>query len=238
MRTKTRKQREIQEREQSILQISRTILVHEGYASLTMDRLAAEMEYAKGTLYNHFPNKEEIVVALAIESMELRRSLFEKASVSRRLTRERMAAIGCACDFYATRYVEHAAVEEMMRHGVVFEKSSEIRKSLVKQCELGIMSIVSGIVRDAVAVGDLVLPELLKPEEFVFGFWSLMFGSQLIMATSPTLSEVGVIEPTRSIRFHAWTLMNGYNWQPLVTFQEMQEMMDSLTDKWSRDVHR
>lgn len=237
MRTKTRKQREIQEREQSILQISRTILVREGYASLTMDRLAAEMEYAKGTLYNHFPNKEEIVVALAIQSMEMRRNLFEKASMSRKVPRERMAAIGCACDFYSTQYAEHAAVEEMMRHGMVFEKSSEIRQNLVKQCEFGIMSIVAGVVRDAVAVGDLALPELLKPEEFVFGFWSLMFGSQLIMATSPTLSEVGVIEPTRSIRFHAWTLMNGYNWKPLVTFQEMQEMMDSLTDKWSRDVH-
>ncbi len=44
-----------------------------------MDRVAAQMEYAKGTIYNHFPNKEEIVLALAVEAMQLRRRLFERA---------------------------------------------------------------------------------------------------------------------------------------------------------------
>ena len=68
MGTLTRKQREIAEREQLILGIAAEMLVERGYLGLTMDRIAAATEYSKGTIYQHFPNKEEIVAALATES--------------------------------------------------------------------------------------------------------------------------------------------------------------------------
>ena len=82
MNVMSRKQREIQDREKQILAIARPILLEEGYQALGMERLAEKMQYAKGTLYNHFPHKEEIVAALVIESLELRRKLFEQASVA------------------------------------------------------------------------------------------------------------------------------------------------------------
>ncbi len=78
------------EREAQILKLARPILLREGFNGLSMDRLASLMEYAKGTIYNHFPNKEEIVLALAVESIELRLSLFEKAARSGANSRERL----------------------------------------------------------------------------------------------------------------------------------------------------
>ena len=90
----SRKQREMQKRESQILAIARPILLEEGYQSLSMDRIAAQMEYAKGTIYNHFPNKEEIVMALALESLDLRRRMFEQASLVNPRSRYRMIAIG------------------------------------------------------------------------------------------------------------------------------------------------
>ena len=65
----TRKQREIQERTREILRVAKPILLAEGFQALTMDRVASRMEYAKGTIYGHFSNKEEIVLALALEAM-------------------------------------------------------------------------------------------------------------------------------------------------------------------------
>ena len=79
-------------------------------------------------------------------------------------------------------------------------------------------------------MGDLTLPNHMSAEEIVFGFWALMYGSQLLMATSPTLREIGVNDPQRSIRYHGWTLMNGYNWTPLTTFEETDQLMDSLRE--------
>jgi AcrR family transcriptional regulator len=231
MSTTTRKKREIDLREQQILQLARSILLSDGYASLNMERLAAEMQFAKGTLYNHFPNKDEIVVALAVESLELRRKIFETASVSRPYSRQRMGAIGCACDLYATHFRDHFGIEEMLRSGSVLENASEVRKNLIRQCEQRIMAIVAGVIRDAMAAQDLILPDNISPEEFVFGFWALMYGSQILMASSPGLVEIGVGQPQRSIRYHAWTLMNGYRWKPLISFDESEELMNSVRER-------
>ncbi|MEM7474593.1 MAG: TetR/AcrR family transcriptional regulator [Planctomycetota bacterium] len=236
MVTLSRKQREMMERESQILRLARPILVAEGYQSLSMDRLAVEMEYAKGTLYNHFPNKEEIVAALAIESLGIRRKMFERASILVEGSRLRMTAIGCACDLYAGACPEHFAVEQMLRNAVIWEKSSEKRQKIIQQCELQCMGVVSGIVRDAICKQELDLPPSLSAEEFVFGFWSLTFGSQVLMATSPSLPDVGVNDPVRSLRFHGWTLMNGYGWKPLIGFDETQELMEELSEKILQSV--
>lgn len=232
----TRKQREIQQREAQILAIARPMLVRDGYAGLSMDRLAVQMEYAKGTLYNHFPNKEEIVAALAIESLELRRQMFERAATLSANSRERMMAIGMACEQYATECQQHFAIELMLRNSIIWEKASEKRQHLIRTCELRAMGVVAGVVRDAVAIGDLHLPEM-TPEEFVFGFWSLTFGSHALIASSPSLPDIGVNDPVRSIRYHGWTLMNGYGWQPLLTFEETNRLMQAFAERMSTGVH-
>lgn len=237
MSTITRKKREMDQREREILHLARATLLKEGFSGLSMERLAAEMQFAKGTIYNHFPNKEEIVAALAIESMDFRHRMFERASISMPGSRQRMAAIGCACNLYAAHCREHFAIEEMVRKDSVLEKSSETRQRLVYQCEQRIMSVVAGVVRDAVAVGDLTLPNNMSAEEFVFGFWALMYGSQVLMATSPALVEIGVSDPQRSIRRHGWTLMNGYQWKPFVSFEETEQMMDALQERLMFDVN-
>ncbi len=224
--TQTRKQRELQEREQSILSVARPILLSEGINSLSMDRIAAQLAYSKGTIYNHFPNKEDIVAALACEAMDLRVGLFERASASRMISRERLVAIGTACELYFRDYREHFGFEQMVRQNAIWEKTSEKRKNLLRQCELKCMSIVSGIVRDAVACLDLKLPDGMSAEEFVFGFWSLTFGSQILIATSSSLSDIGIEEPFKSIRYHCWTLMNGYGWMPELSFDETVGIME------------
>ena len=236
MVTLSRKQREIQQREAQILELARPIVLSEGFQALSMERLAVKMEFAKGTLYNHFRNKEEIVAALALESMQLRNRLFEAASASSSQSRQRMAAIGCMCDMYSSQFPQHFAIEQLMRNSVIWQKASEQRQESIQNCEQQCMAIVSGIVRDAVASGDLELPDEMTAEELVFGFWSLIFGSQVLIATSPSLSSVGINDPVRSIRFHAWTLMNGFAWQPMMSFAEAEAFMQSVAEKVLADV--
>lgn len=230
-----RKQRELQEREQQILALARPILLKEGYQALSMERLATLMEYAKGTLYNHFPNKEEIVAALAIQSLELRRMMFERAAVMSSKSRERMLAIGAACEVYATQCAQHFAIEQMLRNGIIWEKASEERQSLIRNCEMRSMGVVAGVVRDAVASGDLHLTGL-SAEELVFGFWSITYGSHALMMTSPSLPDVGVTDPVRSIRYHNWTLINGYGWQPLIDFDQTDRLMHGFAERILPDV--
>lgn len=235
MATLTRKQREIHEREQKLLTLARSILIREGFQALSMERLASELEYAKGTLYNHFPHKEEIVAALAIESLELRREMMERASTMVAESRMKMMAIGTACELYAKQCEEHFAVELMLRDAVIWQKSSRKRQELVRGCELRAMAIVAGVVRDAVAQDDLSLPNGMSGEEFVFGFWSLTFGSHVLANSSPSLPEIGIRDAQRTIRYHGWTLMNGYNWKPLVSFEDTDRHMSDFSSRIMQD---
>lgn len=52
---------------QDILEAAIKIIIRDGVTGLTMDKIAAEAHVAKGTLYVHFQNKQEVVDA-AIES--------------------------------------------------------------------------------------------------------------------------------------------------------------------------
>lgn len=226
----TRKQREFREREARILQLARPILLDEGYQALSMDRLAGMMEYAKGTLYNHFPHKEEIVLALAVESMELRYRMMEAASVGNACPRNRLIAVGAASDLFAQAR-GHFAVEAWIRNTTVWSKASQERQNLIRQCEARCMSIVAGITRDAIARGDLSLPEGMAAEELMFGFWAITYGSQVLSFSSPSLADLGVKDVTAAIARHCYMLLSGFDWKPLMDFPTHAELMAAASER-------
>lgn len=234
----SRKQRELEQRTNEILRVARPILISEGFQGLSMDRVASQMEYAKGTIYNHFPNKEEIVLALAVESMELRRKLFEKASGIGGTARIRMMGLGAACEFFTHHCTDDFALEQWVRNQGIWDKSTEQRQNLIRQCEGRCMELVSGIVRDALMEHALELPDGLTAEELVFGFWAINYGSQILTHTSPSLPALGINNPANAIRIHCCTLLNGFRWQPLMDYatysNEMAVLMETLTPMfWS-----
>lgn len=87
------------------------------------------------------------------------------------------------------------------------------------------MGIVSGLSRDAVARGDLILPAGVSAEELIFGFWSISYGSQILAASSPSLTALGITNPLSTIRQHCFTLLNGFQWKPLMDFSVHVELM-------------
>jgi AcrR family transcriptional regulator len=215
MNTLSRKQREIQEREERVLEVACKMLVEQGYHGLSMDRIAETLEYSKGTIYQHFPNKEEILLALANQAMECRLRLFRRAAAFAARSRERMSAIGFAAELFVQLYPHHFQVEQVIRLSSAWEKTSEQRRRHLETCEGQCMGVVSGIIRDAVAHRDVDLPAGLAPEQIAFGLWSLTFGGYSIAATSPSLEAVGIREPFAVVRQNCNFLLDGVGWRPL-----------------------
>ncbi len=58
------KEKQRQEREALILQVAEEVLVEKGYHETSIDEIAARVGIAKGTVYLHFPSKEDLVVAI------------------------------------------------------------------------------------------------------------------------------------------------------------------------------
>ena len=100
MPTLTRKQRELLEREELILDVAQTMLHQHGYNHLTMDRIAETVEYSKGTIYNHFASKEDLVCSLCCRCITNLIEVFERAYHYPGSTRERYSAIGIGYSLY------------------------------------------------------------------------------------------------------------------------------------------
>jgi AcrR family transcriptional regulator len=62
-----RKTREKQVLRERILEASRRIVMREGFAALSMRKIADAIEYSPATLYLHFENRDEIARALCME---------------------------------------------------------------------------------------------------------------------------------------------------------------------------
>ncbi|MDE1992020.1 MAG: TetR/AcrR family transcriptional regulator [Rhizobiaceae bacterium] len=96
-----RKAREREERERQIVVAARTIAEREGWASVTIRRLADEIEYSQPVLYSHFKNRDEIVGAVALEGFSELAVMLRAANKPSSTPRERVEAV-------ATAYLEFA----------------------------------------------------------------------------------------------------------------------------------
>ncbi len=224
----SRKQREIEQRESLILNVAREMLVQQGYLGLRMDSIADRIEYSKGTIYQHFPNKEEIILALANQALVKRSEMFSLAVTLRKTPRERLSAVGAAAELFVELYPHFFQVEQIIRINSVWEKTSEKRQKVMRSCESRCMAIISGVVRDAVAHGDLVLPPDVTPEDIVFGLWSINIGAFSILSSSDSLQEIGIRDPVLALRTNINLMLDGYEWKPLSTEVDYHHVLDTV----------
>ncbi len=233
MATASRKQREIRQRELLILDTARRMLLEKGYIGLSMDRIAAEIEYSKGTIYQHFTCKEDLVAALAVQTMTVRRGMFEAAASISGRTRERMTAVGVADQLFAEIEPDHARVEQLLKEVSIWDKASAERRNAALSYETSCMSVVAGVVRDGVAAGDLAMSDG-EIEQLVFGLWSLAWGARSIMAASLAIEKFGISEPEAALTANYQVLLDGYQWRPLSTEWDYVATAERIRDELIR----
>jgi AcrR family transcriptional regulator len=106
-----RKGRERAERESRIVTTARVIAEREGWAAVTVRRLADEIEYSQPVLYSHFKNRDAIVAAVAVGGFrEIAAAL---AAASRRSTDRRDALEEVAAAYLAFAFTHPALYEAM-----------------------------------------------------------------------------------------------------------------------------
>lgn len=73
------KEKQRQERATLILQAAEAVFAERGYRDTSMDEIAARVGVAKGTVYQHFASKEELVFALFESELEAAQHMVEQA---------------------------------------------------------------------------------------------------------------------------------------------------------------
>ncbi len=234
MGTLSPKKLEIQKREQKILDAARPIVVREGYQALSMERIAEAVEYSRGTIYNHFSCKEEIIIALAQKGAAKRVDMFRIAASYQGISRFRMLAVCYAAERFVINYPDYFLFEQIFNLDSVREKAPHQRQQLIHTCEIQCMEVVTGVVRDAVAHGDLILPDDVTPERLVFGLWALTSGAYGLTFTSQSLPQIGIDDPYAIVRSHVCRLLDGYNWNPTSSTHCLNEEFAKIENSLSK----
>lgn len=213
----TRKQRERFEREQLILDTAQIILQQEGLQSLTMERVAAEIEYSKGTVYNHFCSKEEIINGISCRCVTNLIEMFTRAKHYAGNHRERIAAIGIAHGLYAQLHPAELQNMQIIKSTAIREKIAAEKQNELLQLEQQITGIVLEIIGDAMRDGDIPEGQPYLPDSILLGIWSMGYGSNLLHLSGIPFDKLGMQQPLEMAWLNSHKLLDSYQWKPLST---------------------
>ena len=217
------KQQEIRDREARILDEAQTVLLALGAGAVTMDRMAVAVGVSKGTVYQHFSSKEDLLAAVLLRSADIRAGLFERAASSRGQSRERMSAVGAAAELFFALYPQHEQAERAIKAASITEKIDAKRAAGLESCTFRCFGVATGIVRDAIASGDLVLAPGQTVEQVCVGLWNLYTGAFLMRDLENFIDEPIVTDPMPILMANAQVFLDGFGWQPLSSFHDYGE---------------
>ncbi|RLA63377.1 MAG: TetR/AcrR family transcriptional regulator [Epsilonproteobacteria bacterium] len=215
MKTLTRKEQNFLDREKELIALAMEIMHKDGVSSLTMDKLTAQSDFSKGTIYNHFSCKEDILSAISITSLAELNPLFSRAVRFKGTTRERLLAVNFAYMLKAKLNPEQFMCVLSCKTSSVTEKASKQRRQLSIDKENEILSILNQLVKEAEMVGELVINPSQNSQLITFCNWSMSFG------TLALLMHVEDSQVTKSLDLQEAFLSNinitldGLGWKPL-----------------------
>jgi len=229
MPTQSRKQREILEREELILSTAQALLHQHGYNHLTMDRVAETVEYSKGTIYNHFASKEDLVCSLCCRTINNLIDVFERAYQYPGSTRERYSAIGIGYSLYHQLCPMDTQNIQTVRSNAVREKISEYKLAEMESLEQKITRIARSIVQEAIDCGDLDKKHQAEVNTIVFGGWSMHYGALLLDQSDIPLQDLGFNPVVNMLWKNANIYLDGYQWLPLSTTTDSKKLFEKIS---------
>lgn len=235
MGTRERRQRELDHREQLILETARELIRAEGLLNLQMARVAEKCEYAVGTLYQHFASKEDLLLTLTCQDILDHAAMIDRVLIWPATPRERMFALAVADSIFARRCPDHFRIAQYVFCEVVWKAASPERRQAVLEAQAPISAAAMAIVEEAVAAGSLRL-QGLSPAELCLAMWSQVVGMHnLVHAEGVLRGMTEVKDAYRLMCRHLQALFNGLGWGPEMDPDDAVSL-DDLIDRISREV--
>jgi AcrR family transcriptional regulator len=215
-------------REQEMLGLAKGIICNEGEAALTIDKLVKKLPYSKGTVYNHFISKEDIILALCNAHMAQVASVFTRALTFNGNSREKALAVHVGSLLNAQANPQDFMIGVTVKTAVCTSKASEFRRQQHQQTEVSLLSPIFAHYQAAVDAGECELPVGMKIEQLAFACWSVDFGTQiLLMGDNDTCSVRSQLDVERELINGINLIHDGMGWQPLARHFD-----------WKRSVRR
>ncbi len=227
---------QLQQRDRELLDAALELIVQENITSFSMDKLAANVPYSKGTVYNHFSSKEDLLLGLCNRGMEVVAGLFQRAARVEGSGREQVYALAYAYLLYSLLYSEQFFLHVQSKTPLLYEKSSQERIRHNVALEEQLVGHVLQAVEAARAAGELQLPAGWSPLQVAFHLWAAAFGATVLAAVKE--QGPGPLQTDRtSGLFHQISLvMDGLGWQPLSTAWDPTRLQQLLQAVFAEEL--
>jgi AcrR family transcriptional regulator len=106
----SRKQRETDLRKQNILEAAEKLFLANGYENTTMDQIATESEFSKGSLYNYFKSKDDLYLAIGTKAYEIIIDYTKYFVESKDPGIDQLKAVGYAYYEFTKNYPDYAHI--------------------------------------------------------------------------------------------------------------------------------
>jgi AcrR family transcriptional regulator len=130
MGVRERKQREYAKRKNLILDTARRFFKRRGFSSVTIDDIASEIEFSKGTIYSHFESKEEIFAQLLLDQLDKLTVVLGQAAASCSSSED---GVRRALDAYLNFYEQNSDYGQLMFFVDTLSNQSNIPEKLLNE---------------------------------------------------------------------------------------------------------
>ncbi len=163
MGIKERKEREKEQRRADIISSARAAFVKYGIEHTTMDRIAAEAELSKGTLYLYYRNRDELLMSIMGEDLEhLSNRIADVATKPWTASRRLLASFGTFYDYslqneFMYRMMTQVNIRSLFETDNTCEPVCHFRDVNTR-----IMALVTSILDDGVNAGEFIVSQPLQ----------------------------------------------------------------------------
>ncbi|CZF79729.1 TetR family transcriptional regulator [Grimontia sp. AD028] len=213
----SRKQLAMRDREKELLEIARDVVMREGFAQLTMDKVAAASSYSKGTIYNHFNSKEDLIAALAIEALSRELPMFKRSLAFDGSSREKCIAMHAGYFVFSQLEPILSMCAMVSRTPAVTEKSAPERLEKLNELEEIAVSIGDAFIQNGINSGELVLNPGVTSDNVVFANWAMGFGTNALVHNAEHSTCVSRQLNHNIVLQNINFLLDGLGWKPLST---------------------
>ncbi|MFX0134176.1 MAG: TetR/AcrR family transcriptional regulator [Candidatus Hodarchaeota archaeon] len=108
--TKGRRDREKEQRRQDIIEVAEKLFFSQGFENTTMEQIAIESEYSKGTLYNYYNSKDELFIAIGNKAYNLIIKYSKEFTEKEQPGIKQLMAVGYAYYEFTKDYPNYASI--------------------------------------------------------------------------------------------------------------------------------
>lgn len=177
------------EREELILSVALSLLKESGLNGLTMQAIADRTEYSKGTIYQHFSCKEDVLAKLVIRCGQRLISLIDLALANSHGLRHKVVMVSWAFFINAELESETAGLVSMVKSPEFQTKISDAQQADLSRIDQSILSRVIGLFTQQTDISAD------KVKVGAFGWWAMKWGVQDVLVNDWEMSKLGFDDP-------------------------------------------